>query len=167
MTIGRRGFIAGLGALFAAPAIVQVSSLMPVRGVPLYGGRNNLLTIDMITREAVQMFKDSNAFFQNIERYDAVSEHIETRLDVLYGSMKIRPEWGEMTVRLPNDYVVTGVETQNSFRVLNDAPLLARGEIQRSLGLVPELPASAALALGVAAVVEKNPVVSRRFWGGG
>lgn len=31
MIIGRRGFIAGIGALIAAPAIVRASSLMPVR----------------------------------------------------------------------------------------------------------------------------------------
>jgi hypothetical protein len=32
----RRGFLAGLGALFiAAPAIVRASSLMPIRGTPL------------------------------------------------------------------------------------------------------------------------------------
>lgn len=31
--IGRRGFIAGLASLIAAPAIVQASSLMPVRGI--------------------------------------------------------------------------------------------------------------------------------------
>jgi Protein of unknown function (DUF1565) len=33
----RRGFLAGLGALIAAPAIVRASSLMPVRRLPLLG----------------------------------------------------------------------------------------------------------------------------------
>lgn len=32
--IGRRGFIAGLAAAFAAPAIVRASSLMPVKKMP-------------------------------------------------------------------------------------------------------------------------------------
>lgn len=31
MTVGRRGFIGGLAALIAAPAIVRASSIMPVR----------------------------------------------------------------------------------------------------------------------------------------
>ena len=37
--IGRRGFIAGLVSLVAAPAIVRVSSIMPVKVVidPIYG----------------------------------------------------------------------------------------------------------------------------------
>lgn len=33
MTPSRRSFITGLSALIAAPAIVRVSSLMPVRGI--------------------------------------------------------------------------------------------------------------------------------------
>jgi len=32
--IGRRGFLMGLGALMAAPAIVSVSSIMPVKAMP-------------------------------------------------------------------------------------------------------------------------------------
>ena len=31
----RRGFIAGLGALIAAPAIVRVASIMPVKTLPI------------------------------------------------------------------------------------------------------------------------------------
>lgn len=31
--MNRRGFLRGLGSLIAAPAIVQASSLMPVRGI--------------------------------------------------------------------------------------------------------------------------------------
>ena len=33
MIIGRRGFLAGLGALIAAPAIVRFESIMPVRAI--------------------------------------------------------------------------------------------------------------------------------------
>lgn len=33
--IGRRGFITGLISLVAAPAIVRVSSIMPVKAIPL------------------------------------------------------------------------------------------------------------------------------------
>lgn len=36
----RRKFIAGVAALFAAPAIVRASSLMPVRYAPLIGSFN-------------------------------------------------------------------------------------------------------------------------------
>ncbi len=34
MIIGRRGFLAGLGALIAAPAIVSVANIMPVKAMP-------------------------------------------------------------------------------------------------------------------------------------
>jgi len=154
--------------MFAAPAIVQASSLMPVRGVPLYG-RNNLLTIDMITREAVELFANSNAFLKNLTPYEDAFASPAPRLDVLYGSMKVRPEWSlnigdKMPVRLPNDYVVTGVEMQNSFRV--DRNPYHYDKARRTLvPNLPELSVPAALALGAAAVVAKNPVVSRRFWG--
>lgn len=66
----RRGFITGLISLVAAPAIVRPLSLMPVRGEVLTlasgAARNNLLTINMITREAVKLFVNSNAFLQNL-----------------------------------------------------------------------------------------------------
>lgn len=35
----RRGILAGIGLLIAAPAVVRVSSLMPIRGVPLSTGK--------------------------------------------------------------------------------------------------------------------------------
>ncbi len=109
----RRGFIAGAAAaLVAAPAIVSASSLMPVKTMsgfltlddyserilaPLID--RQLLTIDMITREAIQLFRSSNGFLRYV-----------------------------------------GAEPQL------------------------QVPASLAVAGGVAAVVAKNPVVSRRFW---
>ncbi len=67
---------------------------------------NNLLTIDMITREAVMVFKNSNAFMQNIE----------TQYDSAFGveGAKIGDE---LRIRLPLDYVVTngpGLSVQSS-----------------------------------------------------
>lgn len=86
MNLSRRGFIGGLAALVAAPAIVRVENLMvlpaptkillpeglvafnPVETAAAYAVRNNLLTIDMITREAVRLFQNSNAFIKAIDR---------------------------------------------------------------------------------------------------
>lgn len=57
---------------------------------------NTLLTIDMITREAVQLFKNSNAFMQNIStQYDSSFAVAGAKI----GS--------QLRIRLPNDYVVT------------------------------------------------------------
>lgn len=62
----RRGFLRGLGAIIAAPAIVRVASLMPVSvtayprlevGMTVAGIGNGLLTINMITREAIKLWQ--------------------------------------------------------------------------------------------------------------
>ena len=43
-TSSRRGFLAGLSALIAAPAIVRAASLMPVRGIVMAIGGVDLTT---------------------------------------------------------------------------------------------------------------------------
>jgi hypothetical protein len=57
---------------------------------------NSLLTINMITREAVRLFQNTNAFIQNIDRqYDD---------SFAVNGAKIG---SNLRIRLPNDYVVT------------------------------------------------------------
>lgn len=57
---------------------------------------NSLLTIDMITREAVRLFKNSNLFIQNIDtQYDSAFAIDGAKI----GS--------SLRIRLPNDYVVS------------------------------------------------------------
>ena len=71
--ISRRGIIGGLLGLVASPAIVHAASIMPVKAAPLYvPPKNTLLTLNMITREsiireAIRLWKNSNAFMQNID----------------------------------------------------------------------------------------------------
>lgn len=122
--IARRGILAGLGALFAAPAIVPVTSLMPVK--VMYAAPF-LLNEWQITREAVEMFKNSNSFVQHINA-DYKSDFV-----FMDGSQWEGP-----------------------------APLLLR---QREINAAHEWSAPTAVVLGAAAVVAKNPEVSRRFWG--
>lgn len=56
---------------------------------------NSLLTINMITREAVRLWKNSNAFLQNIDRqYDS---------DFAKSGAKIG---SSLRIRLPNDFIV-------------------------------------------------------------
>jgi len=51
----RRAFLAGLGSLLAAPAIVQCSNLMSLRGVPLQLWEHREVGIGyVITRQAVE-----------------------------------------------------------------------------------------------------------------
>ena len=50
----RRGFLFGLGALVAAPAIVKFENLMPIQVLETWGP-NGLLTIQMITREFAKL----------------------------------------------------------------------------------------------------------------
>lgn len=57
---------------------------------------NNLLTISMITREAIELFVNSNAFIKNIDRqFDS---------EFGKGGAKIG---SQLRIRLPNDYIVT------------------------------------------------------------
>ncbi len=67
---------------------------------------NSLLTIDMVTKEAVMLFKNSNAFMQNVD----------TQYDSSFGvdGAKIGDT---LRIRLPLDYVVTdgpGLSAQDS-----------------------------------------------------
>lgn len=67
----RRGFLRSLGAVLAAPALAPVTAkivaMLPEPAVA-WEQRNRLLTIDMITREAIKLFRNSNAFLKNIDR---------------------------------------------------------------------------------------------------
>lgn len=64
--MNRRGFLGAILATGAAPAIVRVSSLMRVQGiiVPTLGevvavnAGNSLLSIDLITKEALRVLED-------------------------------------------------------------------------------------------------------------
>lgn len=69
MLIARRSFLTGLVSSLAAPAIVRATSLMPIRTV---WRANGILTIDIITREAVQIFVYSNPFLTNYDAYGDV-----------------------------------------------------------------------------------------------
>jgi hypothetical protein len=71
--IKRRSFlIGGLTSLFAAPAIVKASSLMPLRGVPL----SSLMPLDGV-------------LMREITKYEVGDDDNISRLGVLY----FRPEW--------------------------------------------------------------------------
>lgn len=96
MTPSRRSFLAGL---FCAPAIVRASSLMSI--VPweeetvVLHSRNSLLTINMITREAVRLFKNSNQFLANVNYQESFPQ-------------PYLPGFGSsLRIRLPNDFGVS------------------------------------------------------------
>ena len=88
----RRGFITGLIGLVAAPAIVKITSLMPV--VPIVDldaiydeiiageqiGGNCLLTINMITRQAIEMWAYNNTFIQNINADGKIGTQLRIKL---------------------------------------------------------------------------------------
>lgn len=62
----RRAFLTGLASLFAAPAIVRASSLMPVAATDFdvlasftYNYGNSILTVEELARAAVRLFRHS------------------------------------------------------------------------------------------------------------
>lgn len=84
----RRGFLSGLLALVATPAIVRAASLMPVSMMPdeevlaQLSKRNSLLTINKITREGVRLWKNSNKFLENIDtQYDDAFARSNMKID--------------------------------------------------------------------------------------
>lgn len=135
--IGRRGFLSLIGVGLAAPAIVKASSLMPVKAdiiLPVYRS-NNLLTVQMITRESIRLFTESNAFLRHInEQYEKEFASAGAKI----GST--------LRIRLPSDYTV-----------LSGPPLITPDPL-------PQISASEAVVIGPAAVLTKNPSLSRCFW---
>jgi hypothetical protein len=89
MKTSRRRFLGGLIAAVAAPAVVRVDGLMRVRGIVMpVPGR---LTVRMITRDAVLMFRNSNEFFRNLDRqYDQYDEEFAMLGAPIGASLRIR-----------------------------------------------------------------------------
>lgn len=108
MQLSRRGFLGGLLAVVSAPAIVRVENLMvlpkPVKlllpqevffeQAPfVWQGKNSLLTIDMITCEAIKLWSNSNVFIKAIdEQYDREFAVNHARIG------------DTLQIKLPNDY---------------------------------------------------------------
>jgi len=71
--LSRRGLIGSLISLTAAPAIVRVESLMKlapteiIKPQIILPNNNSILTINMITKEAIRLFKNSNSFIRDID----------------------------------------------------------------------------------------------------
>lgn len=105
MQLSRRGFLGGLLAVVSAPAIVRVESLMalprPEIIVPQiqtaveYAVGNHLMTMDMITREAIKLWTNSNFFIKSInEQYEK---------EFADGQARIGATW---RIRLPADFAI-------------------------------------------------------------
>lgn len=63
--LSRRGFFGGAVGLVAAPAIIRVAKLMPVRRVPMTGEMSLLYKNDML-REFTKLFKSANVFMERL-----------------------------------------------------------------------------------------------------
>lgn len=163
MIIERRAFLAGFGALFAAPAIVKASSLMVCAPTEVIRP-NALLTKEAITREAVKMFNQNNAFLQHLieqeihKNLDAERWDNEFRKDMnfMHGEQWEREFAADgakigttLCIRLPNDFTIV----DRPFPMAAPAPTP-----------MPEMGVTEVAAIGAAAVLVKNPSVSRRFW---
>ena len=76
--IARRGFLGALVGLVAAPAIIRVADLMPVKPSLMMPRPNLYLTLDEITRGTARLFVRSNTFLQSLQT---------TALDIELGIM--------------------------------------------------------------------------------
>lgn len=87
MSVLRRDFIRGIGAIFAAPAIVRASSLMPVfisNNTRILSGYNGLLTNDMIVEQFLKTFKLNVAEACGIPRHVLFGEVSPLNMDVAF-----------------------------------------------------------------------------------
>lgn len=141
----RRSVLTGVLALVAAPAIIKVASLMPVNASLQPGVRLDVLygqlTLNMITREAVRRFTDSNRFLREMNKQ--LAEDVE----FVTGA-----EWGD-----------TKIGSQLHIRLLNDYQYIKE---RRTLERVPQIPAPLALAAAAVAIAPEilTKPVTRRFW---
>lgn len=65
----RRSFLSGAVATLFAPAIVKFENLMPTKLFmlePVIIRSNSLLTLEMIAREAVELWANSNIFMRSL-----------------------------------------------------------------------------------------------------
>lgn len=221
--ISRRGLLIAAPAVVAAGALMPVSARhLTVDGVLSAGDRitfkhlidyvgesrtagvdvlygmlktNRELTVNMITKEAIELFRNSNAFIKGLDAQYLETGIIETKFDA--------DEDIRLRVIPPEDYVLTATEIRARQRLepidMNEEFVRVRefyegpqwtNEEKRTLiprqaatfkGLefypvreseAPQqvarraaVAAPVAIAVGAAAVIAKNPVVSRRFWG--
>lgn len=84
MKVGRRGFLIGAAALFAAPAIVRVGSLMPVQMLEPYELSGGVLTMQMITDEAARVLEREGAALgvAPVSNYLAIDAANQTGVDM-------------------------------------------------------------------------------------
>lgn len=86
--IERRAFLTGLGAMFAAPAIVRASSLMPIRGAVLspIGTYTHIASYEYLdgpaARSAVALFKQSNDYLKALNRAYAYERAYPERIAI-------------------------------------------------------------------------------------
>lgn len=74
--MNRRGFLGAILAAGVAPVFIKSNILMPVRSifiptaeeVAVVSGGNTLLTIDMITREALRILNEQSELWKTLNR---------------------------------------------------------------------------------------------------
>jgi hypothetical protein len=89
MTLSRRSLITGLVSLVAAPAIVRVSSLMPVRGVPLdaFRSSSDLFQGEEITWTSVSDYRGAWSMIVYRDNGSGIVGHWKTDI----GGVPLRP----------------------------------------------------------------------------
>jgi hypothetical protein len=118
MTIIRRSFLTGLGALLAAPAIVKADSLMHIRGVVLPALDRRWLLWYGAASDALGVRLDVANFKLAIPQYASPApEHIQATLERLYPELIDRVE---AMVRVSDAMRLAGVD----FRLTGETSLI-------------------------------------------
>lgn len=174
--IARRGILGALVGLVAAPAIVKVADLMPVKPslVPGHGLRiGDTLRIRLPNGFAATYHEDTRHYTVDDVRAITAYEplHVpELSLDE-YARRILEP-----SARVLADQIVETVErnamltineiSREAVRLFSEENLFLQGLWDLDPVLDQRVTPVQAAALGAAAVLGRNPVVSRRFFGG-
>ena len=95
MSVSRRWFLGGAASVVASSAVGLPSVGIGTQAAIFYG-RNNLLQLNIITREAIQLFKNSNAFLK----------HLDTEFATEFARPAPAKIGSTLRIRLPSGYVV-------------------------------------------------------------
>lgn len=98
--ITRRGLITGLGALFVAPAIVRIESLMPIRGIIMDSGIA-LLGLPPLKGEGEAMPYDQKHTFQIIYKIIENDASTLSRVNQFAPPLRVVAHWEEKKEQLP------------------------------------------------------------------
>lgn len=168
--ISRRGIVGVLSGLIAAPAIIKVADLMPIKpvrwsGIPEYVPLRPAVKLDVLYGHL--KLGDTLTFAgEDLARRQFVVTKVgdDSRLSIDEITREVLRDFensNKFLASVDQQYedALAGARVGEALRIRMPVDFVVRPR-------APEVTPVQAAALGAAALVASNPTVSRRFWGG-